>query len=70
MDKGYSVNERDFCYWLQGMFELTNANELTAEQVQQIKDHLGLVFNKKTPQYPNYSGYPSDMVVRDVMKIC
>lgn len=34
----------DFCYWLQGYFELTNSNELTPEQVVMIRKHLNLVF--------------------------
>lgn len=54
------MNERDFCYWLQGMFELTNANELTAEQVQQIKGHLKLVFDKQTPDY----GVPNEWLLQ------
>jgi hypothetical protein len=35
----------DFCYFLQGFFELSEPNKaLTAEQVQTIKNHLKLVF--------------------------
>ena len=45
------MTERDFCYWLQGFFEVTGSNELTEKQVQIIKDHLQLVFNKQTPNY-------------------
>ena len=38
----YSV---DFCYWLQGYFELTEGDQpLTKRQVQVIKNHLHLVF--------------------------
>ena len=44
-----------FVYWLQGFFEITNSQEsqltLTQQQVQIIKDHLKLVFNKQTPTY-------------------
>lgn len=36
-----SVN---FCYWLQGLFELGSPEALTAEQTEQIKRHLALVF--------------------------
>lgn len=35
---------QDFCYWLQGLFELAEPSELNAKQTQQIKDHLNLVF--------------------------
>jgi len=42
---------RDFCYWLQGYFELSNLeevapleNKLTPDQVACIKRHLNMVF--------------------------
>ena len=38
------MNTVDFCYWLQGYFELSESNELTEKQVQMIKNHLDLVF--------------------------
>lgn len=43
------MDNLNFCYWLQGFFELTNTETLTKEQVKIIKDHLALVFEKKTP---------------------
>lgn len=47
------MNEREFCYWLQGFAEL-NTQAPDQEQWQAIRDHLALVFNKVTPQYqPN-----------------
>ena len=43
------MNERDFCYWLQGYIELTNKDKgLTTAQVAIIKEHLALVFDKVT----------------------
>jgi len=39
----------DFCYWLQGFAEMTDAVP-TETQWQQIKDHLNEVFHKRTPQ--------------------
>lgn len=39
----------NFCYWLQGHLELTDSKELDSNQVDIIKDHLKLVFNKITP---------------------
>ena len=42
------MNERDFAYWLQGFFEMTESETLTKEQVGMIKEHLELVFEKKT----------------------
>lgn len=38
-----------FCYWLQGYFEISYIPDLTRDQVEVIKDHLKLVFNKVTP---------------------
>lgn len=50
------MNERDFCYWLKGYFELSENSEwasaeLTSKQQKIIKDHLDLVFKKVTPNY-------------------
>ncbi len=44
------MQSRDFAYWLQGYFEITNATSnrapdgLTDGQVEMIKKHLALVF--------------------------
>lgn len=38
------MNSIDFCYWLQGHFELSESNQLTEKQVEIIKNHLNLVF--------------------------
>ena len=44
----------EFCYWLQGHFELSGQSELTPFQVQQIKNHLSLVFKHEIdPSYTN-----------------
>ncbi len=34
----------EFCYWLQGLFELSNPQELSILQTTLIKRHLALVF--------------------------
>lgn len=33
-----------FCYWLQGLFEVGNPKTLNEKQIQVIKNHLNLVF--------------------------
>lgn len=45
------MTERDFCYWLQGFFEILGASNpggdfpvLNGKQVDMIKNHLNLVF--------------------------
>lgn len=43
------MTPENFCYWLQGIFEVSNPQELSKEQLQVIKDHLALVFLKFTP---------------------
>lgn len=49
------MTERDFCYWLQGFFEVAKPETLTSEQIQEIHNHLKLVFNKVTPNLPKLS---------------
>jgi hypothetical protein len=38
------MTSREFCYWLQGLFELTETNQLSFNQTQAIKNHLNMVF--------------------------
>lgn len=38
------MTSRDFAYWLQGFFEISQADTLTEEEVTIIKKHLSLVF--------------------------
>lgn len=47
------MNEQTFCFWLQGFVELTESDggspHISEKQWLVIKDHLQLVFDKKTP---------------------
>lgn len=53
------MTPENFVYWLQGYFELceigekgeTYYPEIKGDQVKVIRDHLKLVFDKKTPIY-------------------
>ena len=38
------MTSRDFTYWLQGFFEVSNAETMTKEQTEVVKRHLNLVF--------------------------
>jgi hypothetical protein len=38
------MQSRDFCYWLQGFFEISADGSLDQRQVKLVKDHLALVF--------------------------
>lgn len=50
------MTPENFAYWLQGFAELTPETP-SAAQWQAIRDHLALVFQKKTPAIPALS-YP------------
>ena len=38
------MTSRDFCYWLQGIFEVANPQTLDKKAVAKIKAHLSMVF--------------------------
>lgn len=42
------MTHSDFCYWLQGFFEINGATAITSEQAKVIEQHLALVFTKVT----------------------
>ncbi len=43
----------EFCYWLQGLFELAKPTELNAEQTELVRRHLSMVFvHEIDPSYP------------------
>ncbi len=38
------MKSTEFCYWLQGLFELATPTQLNPEQTDLIKRHLDMVF--------------------------
>ena len=42
------MSPENFCYWLQGAFEL-GKTDFSEKDIQNIRNHLELVFNKVTP---------------------
>lgn len=47
------MTSRDFCYWLQGLFELSETKTLSEQQVQIIRNHLAMVFyHEIDPSFP------------------
>ncbi|MNK09904.1 hypothetical protein D3C87_278950 [compost metagenome] len=38
------MNARDFCYWLQGTFEIGKLKQLDEEQTEIVRKHLNMVF--------------------------
>mgnify|MGYP006892947823 CR=1 FL=1 len=51
------MTPENFAYWLQGFAELT-PEQPSAAQWQAIRDHLALVFEKKTPDRTPSITYP------------
>lgn len=51
------MTSRDFCFWLQGYFEVGNPKELSQQQTEMIKRHLSLVFKHEIdPSMPDPTG--------------
>lgn len=51
------MTSRDFCFWLQGSFEILNPKTLDEKQVDMIKRHLNLVFKHEIdPSMPDPTG--------------
>lgn len=51
------MTSRDFCFWLQGHFEISNNKELNAHQTDMIRRHLSLVFlHEIDPSMPDTDG--------------
>lgn len=48
---------QDFCYWLQGYFELSGTKELNEKQIEIVKNHLNLVFKHEID--PQHEGDPT-----------
>lgn len=45
----HTMTSEQFCYWLQGYFEMYNPTIIPEQATTIIKDHLSLVFKKETP---------------------
>ena len=51
------MKPRDFCYFLQGFFELTDTSEgISQEQIKIIKAKLDSCFEHVNPEKPNVEG--------------
>ncbi len=60
------MEAKDFCYWLNGYLEMSETKELSEKQLQILKDHLALVFNKVTPTYvPGLIGQSAPLTYYD-----
>jgi hypothetical protein len=46
------MTSREFCYWLQGLFELSETKALDAKQTELVRCHLAMVFKHEIdPSY-------------------
>jgi len=47
------MTSREFCYWLQGLFELGDPKALDEKQTDLVKRHLSMAFvHEIDPSYP------------------
>lgn len=70
------MTSRDFCYWLQGYFEIAGTAKLSDYQADQIRKHLAMVFvheidpsmgdekHQQTLNDLHHGGGTGDMVMR------
>lgn len=58
------MTSRDFCFWLQGFFELSRAQSLSETQAQMIQQHLALVFKHEID--PSMGGSTNQAALNDI----
>lgn len=58
------MNSRDFCYWLQGFFEVSETTEINQHQFQIIKNHLNMVFKHEID--PSHGDAAHQKVLSDI----
>ncbi len=56
-----------FCFWLQGFFELSAPGPITEEQAEIIKTHLALVF-QHDPTMEHKTPKPLDETLNNILK--
>lgn len=64
------MNAVEFCYWLQGAFEINDKGTLSPQEVKVIKEHLALVFTKVTPAPNPYRGQVDLKLDRAPVRLC
>jgi hypothetical protein len=55
------MTSRDFCYWLQGYFELREKEGMSQEQVECVARHLALVFKHEIDPSMGSSSHQADL---------
>lgn len=60
------MTSRDLCFWLQGMFELTETKQLDEKQTEMLKKHLALVFKHEIAPSVNEPAKPVATLIPSV----
>lgn len=60
------MTSRDFAYWLQGFFEISENNMVTEHQVSIIKNHLNMVFKHEID--PSHGDKDHQKMLSDIHK--
>lgn len=47
------MNATEFCYWLQGLFELSDVKSLDERQTDLVRRHLAMAFQHDIDQRPS-----------------
>lgn len=61
------MTPESFTYWLQGFVELQDSDTISEKQWLMIKDHLKLVFDKKTPDRKEYQQPTYEEILKGVL---
>lgn len=61
------MTSRDFCYWLQGFFEITDHDVISEQQIKIIKNHLNLVFHHEIDK--QYNDPHKSQLIHDGLKL-
>jgi hypothetical protein len=55
------MTSRDFCFWLQGFFELNGTATMTPEQADTVRRHLALVFKHEIDPSMGPPGHQAEL---------
>lgn len=60
------MTKENFCYWLQGYFEIHNPSTISARDLKIIKEHLNLALDKKS--IAQFINIPSGIIPNNLTK--
>lgn len=64
------MTPNDFCYWLTGFFEVSEATSLNEKQIAIIRQHLMFVFTRTVPDNKSLKQLFEDAKQDPPKKIC